>query len=124
MGFVGVTNFQFVERLVFLKRLRHNLKHTFQIFHARLLRERKCGTFAFCEIANMDQKLLLFVLDDGKTHNEKGPEEVWFISGKSGLDKKQSTIQLSVFVEGIPGVGAIIIFRGESKCVKALEKGR
>ena len=64
----------------------------------------------------------LFVLDDERTYDAKGSEEVRFSSGKSGLDKRQSTIQLTVFANGIPRVRPTIIFRAEGKRSKASEK--
>ena len=43
------------------------LKNATEMFHGKLLRERLRGTFSFANIANMDQTLLPFVMDDGKT---------------------------------------------------------
>ena len=71
----------------------------------------------------MFQTPLPFVLHDGRTYDAKGSEEVWFRNGKSGLDKRQSAIQLTVFAGGIPRVRPTIIFRGEGKRFKASEKG-
>ena len=100
MGFAGETNYHFVERLISLRLLRHNLNLEFR--NTKLLRERKCGTFALCDIANIDQTPLPFVLDDRRTFDDKGSEEVWFSSNKSSFDKKQSTIQLTIFADAIP----------------------
>ena len=123
MGFVGETNYYFVERLMFLGRLHHRVKPAAQKFHAKLLRERKRGTFASCNFANKDQTHLPFVLDNGRTCDAKCSEDVWFSSGKSGLDNRQSSIQLTVFADGIPRVRPTIIFRREGKHIKASEKG-
>ncbi len=41
-------------------------------FHAKLLRERKRGTWKLCDIAIMDQTPLLFVFHDGTTYVAKG----------------------------------------------------
>ena len=100
IGFVGETNYHFVERLIFLRLLRHNLNLEFR--NTKLLRERKRGTFALRDIANIDQTPLPFVLDDGRTYDDKGSEEVWFSSNKSSFDKRQSTIQLTIFADAIP----------------------
>ena len=48
----------------------------------------------------MDQILLPLVLDDKKTYDKKGAEEVWKASGQSSLEKSQRTIQLTVFADG------------------------
>ena len=69
----------------------------------------------------MDQTPLHFVLDDGRTYDANGSEEVWFSTGKCGLDKRQSRTQLTVFANRIPR--PTIIFRGEGKSIKASEKG-
>ena len=45
-------------------------------------------------LSNMDQTPLSFVMDHGKT------DEVWFASGSSGLDKRQCTVQLTIFADG------------------------
>ena len=50
----------------------------------------------------MDQTPLPFVLDDGTTYDAKGSKEICFTSGQSGLDKRQCTVQLTIFGDGIP----------------------
>ena len=99
------------------------IKPAVQKFYAELFPERKRRTFALCEIANMDQTALPFVLDDGRAYDAKSSEEIWFSSGKSGLDKRHNTIQLTVFTDGTPRVRPRIIFWGEGKRIKASEKG-
>ena len=54
----------------------------------------------------MDHTPLPFVLDDGK----KGSKEVWAQSGQSGLDKRQATVQLTVFADGVDRVRPTVIF--------------
>lgn len=63
-----------------------------------------------------------FYLDDGRTYGTKSSEEVWFISGKSDLDNRQTAIQLTVFSDAITRIRTSIIFRGEGKHIKASEK--
>ena len=63
------------------------------------------------------------VLVDGITYDTKSSEEGWFSSGKSVLVKKQGTIQLVVFADGISRVRLAITFRGEGKHIKASENG-
>ena len=48
----------------------------------------------------MDQTPLSFVKDDNKTCDSTGTEEVWGATGSSGLDKRQCTAQLTIFVDG------------------------
>ena len=98
------------------------LKDAIQKFHAKLLRERIRGTFQLGDIANTDQTPLPFVLDDGRTYNTTGAEEVWCSSGASGLDKRQCTVELTVFGDGVSRVRPMLIFRGEGKRIKPHER--
>ena len=59
----------------------------------------------------MDQTPLPFVLDNGKTYADKGSIEVWCISGSSGLDKQQCSVQLTIFADVVPRVRPLVIFR-------------
>ena len=87
-------------------------------FHKSLLRVRESGVYQDADIANMDQTPLPFVLDDGKTYNTTGAKDVSCISGPSGLDKRQCTVQLTVFGDGIPRVRPLHIFRGKGLRIK------
>lgn len=91
-------------------------------FHAKLLRVRRRGSFSLGDIANMDQTPLPFVLDDGKTYEGTGKKEVWTASAASGLDKRQCTVQLTVFADGKPRVRPTIIFRGQGKRIAKSEQ--
>ena len=70
-------------------------------FHSKLLRVRRRGIYQTIDIANMDQTLLLFVRDDGKTNANKGSSEVWCVSESSGLEKRQCSVQLTIFADGV-----------------------
>ena len=59
-------------------------------FYSSLLRLRNTGNFNACDLANKDQTLLPFVLDNGKTYDKKGIKEVWAQSGQSNLDKRKA----------------------------------
>ena len=83
-------------------------------FHSKLLRVRRRGVYQTKDIANMDQTPLPFVLDDGKTYSDKGSSEVWCVSGSSGLDKRQCSMQLTIFADGVPLVRPLVMFRGKS----------
>ena len=60
--------------------------------------------FKVSDLIYMDQTPLPFVLDDGKTYDKKVVKEVWAQSGQSGQDKKQATVQLTVFTDGVDRV--------------------
>lgn len=51
-----------------------------------------------------------------------GAKEVWCASASSGLDKRQCTVQLTIFADGVPRVRPTIIFRGKGKRISANEK--
>ena len=82
-------------------------------FHSKLLRVRRRGVYQTKDIANMDQTPLPFVLDDGKTYADKGSSEVWCVSGSSGLDKRQCSVQLTIFADGVPRGRPLVIFCGK-----------
>ena len=83
-------------------------------FHSYLSRLRSNSDYQDGDIANMDQTPLPFVLDDGKTYGIKGVKEVWAHSGHYGLDKRQVTVQLTVFADGVDRVRPTIIFGGKA----------
>ena len=76
------------------------LRACIESFHAKALRERTQGSYNLCDLANMDQIPLPFVLEDNKSYDTKGVDEVWCGTGQSGLDKRQCTVQLTVFAHG------------------------
>ena len=59
---------------------------------------------------------------DGKTYDKKGVKEVWAQSGQSSLEKRQATVQLTVFVDLVDRVGPTVIFRGKGHRIIAKEK--
>ena len=70
-----------------------------------------------------DQTPLPFVMDDNKTYESKGAEEVWCVTGASGLDKRQCTAQLTIFADGSV-LPPLLIFRGQGKRIKTEERRR
>ena len=91
-------------------------------FHQKLLRERLRGKFQLKDIANMDQTPLPFVLDDNRTYDTVGAKEIWVRSGQSGLDKRQCTVQLTVFGDGVCRLRPTLIFRGKGLRISKEEK--
>ena len=89
-------------------------------FHRRIRQE---GEFELRNIANMDQTPLPFDLNSGKTYANKGSKTVWCRSvGRSGTDKRQATVQLTVYADGRPRVKLLVIFRGTGLCIKQQER--
>lgn len=91
-------------------------------FHKYLLRVRHRGKYQLKDIANMDQTPLPFILDDGKTFAVTGEKDVWCVTGASGLDKRQCTVQLTVFGDGVPRVKPAVIFRGKGVRIRLEER--
>jgi len=70
------------------------------------------GQYALANIVNMDQTPLPFEYLEGRTYNQKGEKTIWAQSSQSGWDKRQATIQLTVFADGIPRVKPLVFFHG------------
>ena len=62
------------------------------------------------------------MLDDGKTYDKKGVKEVWAQSGQPCPDKRQVTVQLTIFADGVDRVRPTVIFRGKGLRISAKEK--
>ena len=60
------------------------LRTAIEGFHSKVLRQRKRGTYQLRDLANMNQTPLPFVLDDNKTYEKQGAEDVWFVTGQLG----------------------------------------
>ena len=90
-----------------------------QHFHRRIRSAASKGTqvgplgkWSEHQIANMDQTPLPFTFADGETYADKGDRSVWVRGGASGWDKRQATVQLTVFADGVARVRPLLIFRG------------
>lgn len=75
--------------------------------------EPNIGRYRLSNIANMDQTPLPFEYLEGRTYNQKREKTIWAQSSQSEWDKRQATIQLTVFADGIPRVKPLIFFRGQ-----------
>ena len=56
------------------------------------------------------------------TYNTTNVKDVWCVSGLSGQDKRQCTIQLTVFGDVIPHVKPLVIFCGKGLRISKQEK--
>ena len=62
---------------------------------------------------------------DGTTYDDTGSTvTVWVCGGASGLNKRQCTVQLTIFADGEPRVKPMLIFRGKGKHITLHEKLR
>ena len=115
-------NLSFRKKTHVAQKAPHALVQAITNFHQKIHAVRESGVFSAADLANMDQTPLPFVLDDGKTYNETGAKEVWCASAASGLEKRQCTVQLTVFADGISRVSPLIVFRGQGKRLAKKEK--
>ena len=90
-------------------------------FHQEIHQVREDGVYELKDIANMDQTPLPFVLNDGKTYNDTGATEIWCASAASGLDKRQCTVQLTAFADGVSRVRPLVFFCGLGKRIAKKE---
>ena len=71
------------------------------------------GKWKECVIANMDQTPMPFVFGGGKTYSSKGEKSIWIRGGQSEQDKRQCTVQLTIFADGESRIKPMVIFRGK-----------
>ena len=63
----------------------------------------------------MDQSPLTFEFLKGKTLKKKGSKTVRLKGAKSGWDKRQSSLQIAVFIDGVIRIKPLLIFKGKLK---------
>lgn len=80
------------------------------------------GRYICANIVNMDQTPLPWEYLEGRTYEFKGNKTVWVRSRKSGWGKRQATIQLTIFADGVARVRPLIIFRGAEESSRAARK--
>lgn len=73
------------------------------------------GRFKLSEIANMDQTPLPFEFNTGKTYAQKGSKTVWVKEQRSGWNKRQATLQLTLHADGKPHTKPLLMFKGQEK---------
>ena len=82
------------------------------------------GQWTLSNIANMDQTPLPFTFSDGETYADKGDHSVWVRGGASDLEKRQCTVQLTIFADGETRVKPLVLFRGKEKRNTLVELAR
>ena len=84
--------------------------------------QQSVGRFKLSQIANMDQTPLPFSFCEGPTYADTGEKTVWVRGGASGMEKRQCTVQLTIFADGEPRVKPLIIFKGKGLRIPLREK--
>lgn len=80
------------------------------------------GKFQLSTIANVDQTPLPFTFNSGQGYNKTGEKTFWHRGAASGLDKRQCTVQLTIFADGEARVPPLLIFRGNGLRISQAEK--
>jgi hypothetical protein len=73
------------------------------------------GRFKLSEISNMDQTPLPFEFNEGKTYAKKGDKTIWVKEQRSGWNKRQATLQLTVHADSKPHTKPLLMFRGQER---------
>jgi hypothetical protein len=73
------------------------------------------GRIKLSEICNMDQSPLPFEYLKGRTYAKRGDKTVRLKEGKSGHDRRQCTLQIAVFADGVLRCKPLLIFKGKVK---------
>jgi len=73
------------------------------------------GRYELSIICNLDETLLPFEYLAGKTYDLVGEKTVWVKESRSGWDKRQASLVLCVFADGVPRVPPMIIFQGKGQ---------
>lgn len=74
---------------------------------------RAIGHYDLCNICNLDETPLPFEYLSGRTYNQIGAKTVWVKESRSGWDKRQASLVLCIFADGVNRIPSIIIFHGE-----------
>jgi hypothetical protein len=74
-----------------------------------------------CHIWNTDQIPMPFTLNPNRSHNVRNTPCWIAVVGPSGLDKRQATVQLTIWADGAQVAPPLIIFRGGG-CIQPEEK--
>lgn len=71
--------------------------------------------FEESNICNLDETPIPFEYLEGKTYDTVGEKTIWAKASQNGWDKRQASLVLCVFADGVPRVPPMIIFRGKGE---------
>lgn len=74
---------------------------------------RAVGRYDLSNICNLDETPLPFEYLSGRTYNSVGMKTVWVKETRSGWDKRQASLVLCVFADGVNRIPPMIIFHGQ-----------
>jgi len=73
------------------------------------------GRIKLSEICNIDQTPLLFEYLKGRTYEKTRARTVSLKGGKSGHNKRQCTLQVTVFTDRVPCCKPLLMFKGKPR---------
>jgi hypothetical protein len=73
------------------------------------------GRFKLSEMGNMDQTPLAFDFMGSRTYESKGVKTVFQKESRSGWDKRQCTLQVAVYGDGVLRCRPLLLFHGAEK---------
>jgi len=71
--------------------------------------------FLESNICNLDETPIPYEYLEGKTYDVKGEKTIWAKQSQNGWDKRQASLVLCVFADGVPRVPPMVIFRGKGE---------
>ena len=77
--------------------------------------ERPVGRFELSNICNLDETPIPFEYLQGKTYDRVGAKTVWVKESRSGWDKRQASLVLCIFADGVSRVPPMVIFHGTGR---------
>jgi len=77
------------------------------------------GGYELSNICNLDETPIPFEYLEGKTYDMKGEKTVWVKESRSGWDKRQASLVLCIFADGILRVPPMVIFHGTGQRLAA-----
>jgi len=77
------------------------------------------GRYELSNICNLDETPIPFEYLHGKTYNQQGEKTVRVKETRSGWDKRQATLVVCIFADGVARVPPMIIFHGTGTRLRA-----
>lgn len=76
---------------------------------------RRQNRYDLSNICNLDETPIPFEYLSGRTYNSIGDKTVWVKETRSGWDKRQASLVLCIFADGVNRIPPMIIFHGQGK---------
>ncbi len=81
-----------------------DLQSEIRSFHKSIRRLGRRKSFQLSDIANTDQTPIPFSFMSGGTYADTGSKDISVQPAGAGLDKRQATVQITLFGDGVPRI--------------------